>query len=69
VRGKAAIKTHVFAAICGYVELQKMRAIDLIKNCYAIQKDLFKSVIASFVNKFAPTMEGLCPSFSPSVNA
>jgi len=26
-------------------------------------------VIASFVNKFAPTMEELCPSFSLSVNA
>ena len=40
MRGKAAIKTHVFAAICGYVELQKMRAIDLIKNCYSIPQFL-----------------------------
>ncbi len=69
VRGKPAIQTHIFAAICGYVELQRLRAIDFIKNCYAVQRHLFKTVIAGFVENFAPTMKRLEPEFVPSVNA
>ena len=69
VRGKSAIKTHIFAAICGYVELQRLCVIDLIKNCYEVQKNLFKTVIAGFVKSFAPTMKRLEPEFMPSINA
>lgn len=69
VRGKAAINTHVFASICGFVELQRLCAVDLIRNCYAVQRDLFNDVISAFVGKFAPTLERLKPYFSPSINA
>tara|TARA_B110000503_G_C7065807_1_gene378695 strand:+ start:93 stop:1187 length:1095 start_codon:yes stop_codon:yes gene_type:complete len=69
VRGKIAIHTHVFASICGFVELQKMCAVDLIKNCYAVQRNLFNDVISQFVNIFSPRLERLKPHFSPSINA
>ena len=34
VRTAAAIQTHVFAAICGYVQLQRLCFMDVLKNCY-----------------------------------
>lgn len=69
VRGKFAIKNHIFAAICGYVQLQRLRSIEQIINCYQLQRDLFKDAIASFINNFMPTMKHLNPQFSPIVNA
>lgn len=69
VRGKLAIKNHLFAAIYGFVQLQKLSAINVLKNCYAIQRDIFNDVIREFVQDFAPTMKNLEPQFQPSVNA
>jgi hypothetical protein len=69
VRGKLAIKNHLFAAIYGFVQLQKLSAINVLKNCYAIQRDLFNDVIRSFVEDFSPTMKNLEPQFKPSINA
>ena len=69
VRGEPAVKTHIFAAICGFVELQRLCAVDLLRNCYALQRDLFNNVISAFVKSFAPTMKRLEPEFSPSINA
>lgn len=69
VRSEAAVKTHIFSAICGFVELQRLCAVDIIRNCYALQRDLFNNVIAAFVENFAPTMKRLEPEFSPSINA
>ena len=69
VRGKVAIKNHLFAAICGYVQLQRLRAIDVISNCYRLQSDLFNKVIASFIVGFMPTMQHLNPQFEFTVNA
>ena len=69
VRSGSAVKTHIFTAICGYVELQRLCAVDIIKNCYALQRDLFSDVIAAFVENFAPTMKRLKPAFMPSINA
>jgi len=69
VRSGAAVKNHIFAAICGYVELQRLCAVDIIRNCYALQRDLFSDIIADFVENFAPTMKRLKPEFSPSINA
>lgn len=63
VRGKTAVKNHLFAAICGYVELQKLRAMDLIGNCYKLQRELFNEVIASFITSFMPRMEHMNPKF------
>ena len=69
VRSKTAITNHLFAAISGYVQLQKMTAMSVIKNCYGLQRDLFNGVIAEFVKTFMPTMAHLNPEFTPSVNA
>lgn len=69
VRSKKAIMNHLFAAICGYVQLQKMAATTVIKNCYGLQRDLFIGVIAEFVKTFVPTMAHLNPEFKSSVNA
>jgi len=69
VRGKIAVKNHLFAAICGYVELQKLRAMDVISNCYKLRRDLFNDVIASFIEMFAPSMKHLNSKFQAAVNA
>jgi len=69
VRGKGAIKNHLFAAICGYVQLQKLSAMALINNCYSVQRNLFNEVIASFIEEFMPSMAHLNPEFRPVVNA
>lgn len=46
VRSKTAIRNHLFAALCGYVQLQKLSAMALIGNCYGIQRNLFNGVNA-----------------------
>lgn len=69
VRSKTAIKNHLFAAICGYVQLQKLSAMSLIDNCYRVQRDLFNEVIAGFIGALMPTMMHLNPEFQPAVNA
>jgi hypothetical protein len=69
VRSKGAIKNHLFAAICGFVQLQKLSFAAVINNCYSLQRNLFKDVIASFIGTFIPTMAHLNPEFQPVVNA
>jgi hypothetical protein len=69
VRSKGAIKNHLFAAICGYVQLQKLSAMSLINNCYSIQRNLFNEVVAAFIGTFMPTIAHLNPEFRPVVNA
>ena len=69
VRSKAAIKNHLFAAICGFVQLQKLSFTAVINNCYSLQRNLFKDVIASFIGTFMPNMTHLNPEFRPVVNA
>lgn len=69
IRGKVAVKNHIFAAICAYVKLQHMRTTDVIKNCYQLQSNLFNEVINSFVVSFAPSMEHMNPQFLRTVNA
>ncbi len=68
-RRKGAIKNHLFAAICGFVQLQKLSAMALINNCYSLQRNLFNDVIASFIGTFMPSMAHLNPEFQPVVNA
>ena len=34
VRNRSAVETHIFAGICAYVALQRMKVNDLVKNCY-----------------------------------
>ncbi len=69
VRQPTAIRNHLFAAICGYVQLQRLRATDIIRNCYRLQRELFNEVIATFVQAFIPNLEHLNPQFQPPVNA
>jgi hypothetical protein len=69
VRSKGAIKNHLFAAICGFVQLQKLSFTEVINNCYSLQRNLFKDVIASFIGTFMPKMNHLNPEFQPLVNA
>lgn len=69
VRGKTAVKNHLFAAICGYVELQRLKAIDVISNCYRLRRELFNDIIASFIDGFVKDKDHLNPKYSPVVNA
>ena len=69
VRSKVAVKNHLFAALCGYVQLQKLSAMSLIDNCYTIQRNLFNEVIAGFIGTLIPTMGHLNPEFHSVVNA
>jgi len=69
VRGKIAVKNHLFAAIFGYIELQRLRAMDVITNCYKLRRELFNEVIASFIGSFAPGIEHMNSKFQAVVNA
>ncbi|MDP2097105.1 MAG: transposase, partial [Methylobacter sp.] len=69
VRGKQATKNHLFAAIFGFVQLQKLTAIRAIKDCYEVRRELFKNVVRSFISEFVIDKENLQPLFSPVVNA
>ena len=69
VRSKGAVKNHLFAAICGFVQLQKLSFATVLNNCYSLQRNLFKDVIASFIETFMPNMTHLNPEFQPVVNA
>lgn len=69
VRSKGAIKNHLFAAICGFVQLQKLSFTVVINNCYSAQRNLFKDVVASFIGTYMPKMTHLNPEFHPVVNA
>jgi len=69
VRQPTAIRNHIFAAICGYVQLQRLRANDVIRNCYRLKRELFNEMIAAFIQMFTPNLEHLNPQFQPPVNA
>ena len=66
---KTAVKNHLFAAICGYVELQRLKAVDVISNCYKLRRELFNEIIASFIEVFTQGKEHLNPKFQAVVNA
>lgn len=69
VRGDRAIKNHLFAAIYGYVQLQRLKALDLIENAYRVRRELFNEVIAAFITDFMPGKERLHPQLRAAVNA
>ncbi|MFZ0256489.1 MAG: transposase [Gammaproteobacteria bacterium] len=69
VRGQVPIANHIFSAICGYIQLQRLCAMDLIRSCYRLQRDLFNGVVASFIRAIIPHMESLNSQFQPVVNA
>ena len=69
VRAEAGVRNHVFAALSGYIHLQKMALSELITNIYALHRDLFNEIINQFIGQTASTIEGLLPKFKPSYNA
>lgn len=69
VRAEAGVRNHVFAALSGYIHLQKMALSELITNIYALHRDLFNEVINKFIEQTVPTIKGLLPEFKPSYNA
>lgn len=69
VRTKIAILNHIFASICGYVHLQQLCALDVIANCYRLQRDLFRDVITTFIHNFVVGKNHLQSQFLNAVNA
>ena len=52
VRNERPVRNHVFAALCSYVQLQKMQATSVISSIYGLRRDLFTEVMAKFVAGF-----------------
>jgi len=69
VRGKVPILNHIFAALCAYIHLQKMQFGEIIRNAYALQRDLYKDVVATFISSFISDKEYLNPQMRSAVNA
>lgn len=69
VRNEQPIRNHIFAAICSFVHLNKMQAAEMICNIYKHQRDLYKDVVASFIEIFSKGKYCLNPNFQASVNA
>lgn len=69
VRGKVPILNHIFAALSGFVALQKMQFMGAIDNAYQWQRELFTDVVAAFIRSFVPDKEHLNPQFRAAVNA
>jgi len=69
VRGEKLIRNHVFAALCGYVHLQKMQFEGMITNAYQWHRNLFNEVIAQFTQQFIIGKDHMNPQFQSAVNA
>lgn len=69
VRGNVPIRNHIFAALCSYVHLQQMQFVDIIRNAYQWQRNLYTEVVAVFVSHFMQGKHHLNPQFQASVNA
>ena len=67
--GKQATKNHLFAAILGFVQLQRLTTIQAIKDCYQVRRELFTNVVKSFISECAFVTNNLNPLFTPVVNA
>jgi len=69
VRLKTPILNHIFAALCGYIHLQKMQWAKMIVNAYQWQRTLYQAVVKNFVSGFIIDKDYLNPQFQTSVNA
>jgi hypothetical protein len=49
VRVKQSTKNYLFAAIIGFVQLQRLTTIQVIKDCYQVRRKLFINVMKSFI--------------------
>lgn len=69
VRTNIAIMNHIFASLCCFVQLQKMKVTALIGNAYQWKRELYMEIVASFTKNFAPSMAHLNTKFKGAVNA
>ena len=69
VRGKTPISNPIFSALCSYVHLQKISAIRLLSSIYQMQRELFKEVVAEFIEHFVIGKNHLESQFVRAVNA
>jgi len=47
---------------------QRLRANDVIRNCYRLKRELFNEIIAASIQTFTPNLEHLNPQFQLPVN-
>ncbi|MGR8934124.1 MAG: hypothetical protein ACU837_07010 [Gammaproteobacteria bacterium] len=69
VRTGTAILNPIFAVLCSFVFLQKMKASELIENVYAWKRELCHDVIGTFIRGFVPTEQHPNTQFKGAVNA
>jgi hypothetical protein len=69
VRSKIAICNHIFASLCSFIQLQKMQFSQFIANAYQWSRELYSTVVASFIQTFSPTLDHLNPQLRKTVNA
>ena len=69
VRAEKDVRNHIFAALSGYIHLQKMCLAELTTKTDEFHRDLFNSVLSQFIETSAKTIKGLLPEFEPSYNA
>ena len=69
VRTHTAITNHIFAALCSFVQLQRMTATDLISNAYCWKRELYREIVANFTKDFALSLPHLNTQFIGCVNA
>jgi Transposase DDE domain len=69
VRQPLAIRHHIFAALCGYVQLPQRCVTKMISHCYRLQRHLCDEVIASFIQTFTASKDLFLPQFRAAVNA
>jgi hypothetical protein len=65
VRTDIAIRNHIFASLCCFVQLQK----NLIHNAYRWKRELFREVVASFTQDLDLSLTHLNTKFKGCVNA
>nr|WP_143735918.1 hypothetical protein [Methyloprofundus sedimenti] len=51
------------------IGIGKLNFAEKISNCYSVQRNLFKDIMASFIESFMPNISHLNPEFQPVVNA
>ena len=59
VRTKEAISTHFFCSIRAFIQLELMRAEELIDNWYEIQRNLSLEVARDFILNYITQKVGL----------
>ena len=69
VRTNTAIMNHLFASLCCFVQLQKMKVADLMNNAYQWKRELYTEIVASFTQAFASSVAHLNTKSIRNVNA